>query len=85
MAKKHVKGIIIVGVTQTGKKSTSSTPFEFPEEDKQDGVDLLGLNKKYAPSCPNGIFIAVSAKNGSVQVAVLSVCLHVCVCHKSTV
>ena len=56
LAKNHVKGIIIVGVTQTGKKSTSSTPFEFPEEDKLDGVVLLGLKKKIRLYLPKWYF-----------------------------
>ena len=46
MAKNHVKGIIIVGVTQPEKKLTSSTLLEFPKEDKLDGVTLLGFTKK---------------------------------------
>ena len=36
---------------------TSSTPLEFPEQDKQDGVDLLGFTKKKIDfTCPNGAF-----------------------------
>jgi len=65
LAKNHVKGIIIVGVTQTGKKSTSSTPFEFPEEDKQDGAALMGL--KNTPFLAQWYFLSqFPLKNGSV-------------------
>ena len=62
MAKNHVKEIIIVGVTQP--ESTSSTLLEFPEDDKLDGVALLGFTKKKIDfTCPNDAFIEVSAKN----------------------
>ena len=70
MAKNHVKGIIIVGVTQTGKKSTSSTPFEFPKEDKLDGVVLLGFKNKFTHSLAQMVFLSqFPLKTGSVQVA----------------
>ena len=69
MAKNHVKGIIIVGVTQTGKKLTSSTPFEFPKEDKLDGVVLLGFKKKITHSLAQMVFLSqFPLKTGSVQV-----------------
>ena len=71
LAKNHVKGIIIVGVTQTGKKLTSSTPFEFPKEGKLDGVVLLGLKKKMAPLLAQMVFLSqFPLKTGSVQVVV---------------
>ena len=63
MAKNHVKGIVIVGVTQPEKKLTSSTLLEFPKEDKLGGAVLLGFAIKNDFTCPNGAFIEVSAKN----------------------
>ena len=68
MAKNHVKKIIIVGVTQPEKKLTSSTLLEFPEEDKLDGVVLLGLKKK-TPLLAQMVFLSqFPLKTGSVQV-----------------
>ena len=70
MAKNHVKGIIIVGVTQPEKKITSSTLLEFPEEDKLDGVALLGITKKKLTFLARMVLLSkFPLKTGSVQVA----------------
>jgi hypothetical protein len=69
LAKNHVKGIIIVGVTQPGKKLTSSTLLEFPEEDKLDGVVLLGFTKKKSTLLAQMVLLSkFPLKTGSVQV-----------------
>ena len=74
MAKNHVKGIIIVGVTQPEKKLTSSTLLEFPEEDKLDGVVLLGFTKKKSTLLAQMVLLSkFPLKTGSVQVAVVKV------------
>ena len=68
MAKNHVKGIIIVGVTQPEKKLTSSTLLEFPEEDKLDGVVLLGFTKKKLTLLAHMVLLSkFPLKTGSVQ------------------